>query len=138
MQAELQGQVFHGTVARSAGAIDAASRTLQIEVSLPNPGGKLLAGTYVSVALPTLARKSLTVPTNSLLLRAEGPQIGVVDANNRVRLHAVTLGADFGQTIEVLSGISASDRLVVNPSDSLADGDIVVVTPAKPKAAAPS
>lgn len=137
-QAELQGQVLHGTVARSAGAIDAASRTLQIEVSLPNPGGKLLAGTYVSVVLPTLARKSLTVPTNSLLLRAEGPQIGVVDANHRVRLHAVTLGADFGQTIEVLSGISASDRLVVNPSDSLANGDVVVATPAKPKAAAPS
>ncbi len=137
-QAELQGQVFKGTVVRSAGAIDAASRTLQIEVSLPNDGGKLLAGTYVNVAMPTLARQSLTVPTNSLLLRAEGPRIGVVDAGNRIRLHAVSLGADFGQTVEILSGISGNDQLVVNPPDSLADGDIVVVAPKKAKTPAAS
>lgn len=135
-QAELQGQVFKGIVARSAGAIDAASRTLQIEVSLPNADGKLLAGTYVNVAMPTLARQSLSVPTNSLLLRAEGPRIGVVDANNRVTLHAVSLGADFGQTVEILSGINSNDQLVVNPSDSLADGDVVVVAPKKAQAPA--
>ncbi len=137
-QAELQGQVFKGTVVRSAGAIDVASRTLQIEVNLPNADGKLLAGTYVNVSIPTQNRTTLTVPTNSLLLRSEGPRIGVVDANNRIRLQAVTLGADYGQTIEVLSGVKATDRLVINPSDSLADGDIVVATPLKPKAGAPS
>ena len=126
-QAELPGQVYRGTVARTAGAIDAASRTLQIEINLPNPDGKLLAGTYVNVALPTLARKSLTVPVNTLLLRAEGPRIGVVEANSKIRLHPVTLGTDYGLTIEVLSGITAGDQLVVNPPDSLADGDAVVV-----------
>lgn len=130
-QAELPGQVYRGTVTRTAGAIDSASRTLQIEVNLPNPDGKLLAGTYVNVALPTLPRKSLTVPVNTLLLRAEGPRIGVVEANNKIRLHPVTLGTDYGLTIEVLSGISARDQLVVNPADSLADGDVVVVA-AKP------
>ena len=135
-QAELQGQVFKGSVVRSAGAIDAASRTLQVEVSLPNEGGKLLAGTYVNVAMPTLARQSLTVPTNSLLMRAEGARIGVVDARNRIRLHPVSLGVDFGQTVEILSGISTTDQLVVNPSDSLADGDVVVVAPKKAKATA--
>ena len=130
-QAELQGQVFKGTVVRSAGAIDASNRTLQIEVNLPNPEGKLMAGTYVNVAMPTLARQSLTVPTNSLLLRSEGPRIGVVDAGNRIKLHAVTLGADYGQSVEILSGITVKDQLVVNPSDSLADGDVVVVAPRK-------
>ena len=135
-QAELQGQVFRGTVARSAGAIDAASRTLQIEVSLPNADGKLLAGTYVNVALPTMAHASLTVPTNSLLLRAEGPRIGVVDNGGHVRLRPVVLGEDFGPMVEILSGISPDDRLVVNPSDSLADGDsVVVIQPARAKPA---
>ena len=137
-QAELQGQVFKGTVARSAGAIDAVSRTLQIEVSLPNANGKLLAGTYVNVAMATLARQSLTVPTNSLLLRAEGPRIGVVGTNNQVKLHAVSLGADFGQTVEILSGIDKNDQLVVNPSDSLADGDVVVVAPKKAQSQPPA
>lgn len=133
-QAELAGQVFRGTIARSAGAIDASTRTMQIEVSLPNADGKLLAGAYVNAALPTVARTSLRVPTNSLLLRAEGPRIGVVGPDSRIKLHPVTLGADFGQMIEILSGITASDRLVVNPSDSLADGDLVVVAKASPTA----
>ena len=132
-QAELPGQVFSGIVVRNAGAIDAASRTLQIEVNLANTGGKLLAGSYVNVALPTLTRTSLRVPTNSLLLRAEGPRIGVVGADNRVRLHSVTLGVDYGQTIEILSGVTAADQLIVNPSDSLANDDIVVATPSKTK-----
>lgn len=134
-QAELPGQVFHGTVVRNAGAIDAASRTLQIEVNLPNAAGTLLAGTYVNVALPTLTRTSLQVPTNSLLLRAEGPRIGVVGANHLVHLQAVTVGADFGQMIEILSGIKASDQLVINPSDSLAEGDAVIATPSTVKTA---
>lgn len=135
LQPDQPNKVIRGTIARSAGAIDAASRTLQIEVAVPNADGKLLAGTYVNVALPTQARKTLTVPTNSLLLRAEGPRIGVVAADGHIRLQPVTLGADFGLTVEVLSGISATDRLVINPPDSLADGDAVVAVPQKPKAA---
>lgn len=139
-QAEAPGQVYRGTVARTAGAIDSANRTLQIEVTLPNPDGKLLAGTYVNVALPTMARKSLSVPVNTLLLRSEGPRIGVVEANNKIRLHPVTLGTDYGLTIEVLSGITPRDQLVVNPPDSLADGDVVVVAakPAPKPVAAPA
>ncbi len=137
-QSELSGQIFHGTIARTAGAIDPVNRTLQIEVRLPNADGKLLAGSYVDAALPVVSRQSLMVPTNSLLMRAEGPRIGVVGPDNRIRLHAVTLGADFGQAVEVLGGISATDRLVINPSDSLADGDLVEATASKPKATAAS
>lgn len=132
-QAELAGQVFQGSVARTAGAIDPVTRTLQIDIILANADARLLAGSFVSVALPGLASRALTVPTNCLLLRAEGPRIAVVGTDRRVKLHAVTLGADFGQTIEVLGGIAVTDRLVLNPPDSLADGDLVVVAPVAKK-----
>lgn len=134
-QSELADQIFHGTIVRTAGAIDPVNRTLQIEVSLPNADGKLLAGSYVDAALPAVSKQALMVPTNSLLMRAEGPRIGVVGPDNRIRLHAVALGADFGQTVEVLGGITAADHLVINPSDSLADGDLVEPSASKPKPA---
>ncbi|CAN5370453.1 efflux RND transporter periplasmic adaptor subunit [soil metagenome] len=126
-QAELRGQTFKGEIARSAGAIDATTRMMQVEVALPNPGSTLLPGAYVQVALPLAASQSLTVPSNSLLFRAEGARVGVVDAQGRVHLHAVSIGRNYGETVEVLSGISATDRLVLNPSDSLAEGDAVAV-----------
>jgi RND family efflux transporter MFP subunit len=139
-QAELPDQVFHGKVARTAGAIDLATRTLQIEVNLPNHDGKLLAGSYVAVSLPvTAASTGLVVPGNTLLFRAEGTRIGVVDQNNHVRLQPVTIGRDFGATVEILSGITAKDALIVNPPDSLADGEAVTIAqPSAPVAPAPT
>lgn len=127
-QSEMPGQVFHGKIERTAGAIDTATRTLQIEVSLPNREGKLLPGAYVQVALPAGAAKTLTIPTNALLFRGEGPRAAIVGNDSKVKLQPVTIGQDFGSTLEILSGIQPGDRLILNPPDSLADGDDVVAT----------
>ncbi|MDQ2736278.1 MAG: efflux RND transporter periplasmic adaptor subunit [Pseudomonadota bacterium] len=126
-QTELRGQSFTGEVARTAGSIDAASRTMQVEINLRNQGGALVPGAYVQVALPLAASSTLVVPTNVLLFRPEGTRVAVVDAASRVHLRPVTLGRNLGESIEVLDGIAGSDRLVVNPSDSLGEGDAVKI-----------
>ena len=136
-QPELRGRSFDGKVARTAASIDATTRTMQVEIALPNHDGALLPGAYVQVALPLLAAKSLSIPANSLLFRAAGIHVGVVDAQGRVHLRMIHIGRNYGETVEVLDGISAADRLVLNPSDSLADGDRVTIAPeAKPEAPA--
>lgn len=133
-QAELSGQSFHGTVTHIAGAIDVPTRSLQIEVTLPNADGKLRPGAYVQVALPKAAHARLLVPGNALLFRAEGPRLAVVDAGGVVHLHSVTIAQDLGQSLEIESGIDAADRIIVNPSDSIADGDRVrIATPGADK-----
>ncbi len=129
-QAELQGRPFKGQVTRTSASIDAATRTMQVEVSLPNADGALLPGAYVQVALPLAASAALTVPSNALLFRGEGPRVAVVDAQGKVTLHAVTLGRNNGSTVEVTSGLQATDRLVLNPPDSLVDGDVVALAKA--------
>jgi RND family efflux transporter MFP subunit len=132
-QSELAGQVFHGTVARTAGAIDAATRTLQIEVNLPNHDNKLLAGAYVQVSLPVSGTANvLVVPSNVILFRPEGTRIAVVGDDGHVKLHTVTIGHDLGNSLEILSGIGTTDKLILNPADSLADNDVVTVV--QPKA----
>ncbi|MDM0113451.1 efflux RND transporter periplasmic adaptor subunit [Variovorax sp. J22R133] len=126
-QSELRGQSFRGEVARTSGAIDTTTRMMQVEVALPNPDGTLMPGAYVQVSLPLEAAKSLTVPANALIFRAEGTRVAVVDAGGRVSLKTVTIGRNYGETVELLDGIAATDRVVLNPSDSLADGDQVAV-----------
>jgi RND family efflux transporter MFP subunit len=126
-QAELRGQTFAGQVARTAGAIDAATRMMQVEVTLPNKDGALLPGAYVQVALPLAASQALTIPVNALLFRAEGARVAVVDGQGRVTLRPVALGRNYGEAVEVVSGLAAADRLVLNPPDSLVDGDTVVI-----------
>ena len=131
-QAELQSQQFKGQVTRTSGSIDASTRTMQVEVSLPNKDGTLLPGAYVQVALPLTASATLSVPSNALLFRGEGTRVAVVDGQGKVTLHAVTLGRNNGTTVEVTGGLQASDRLVLNPPDSLLDGDVVTLqAPAK-------
>jgi len=129
-QAELRGQTFPGEVARTAASIDVASRTMQVEIVLRNRDGALLPGAYVRVSLPLPGDATLVVPTNVLLFRGEGTRVAVVDAAGRVRLRPVTLGRNLGESIEVQEGIGTRDRLVVNPSDSLAEGDRVTVNAA--------
>jgi RND family efflux transporter MFP subunit len=124
-QAELRGQTFKGEVARTAAAIDTATRTMQVEVALPNRDGILMPGAYVQVALPLAASKTLVVPTNALLFRGEGARVAVVDGSGKVSLRPVGIGRNFGESIELIDGIGANDRIVLNPSDSLADGDVV-------------
>lgn len=126
-QSELRGKKFDGKVARTAGAIDATTRMMQVEVALPNKDGILLPGAYVQVALPLAASESLSIPANALLFRPEGTRVAQVDAHGRVHLKPVTVGRNYGETVEVIDGVVADDHLVLNPSDSLADGDIVAV-----------
>lgn len=132
-QAELRGQSFKGTVARTAGAIDTATRTLQVEIALPNASGVLLPGAYVQVALPIVASTTLRVPTNALLFRADGSRVALVDAVGKVSLRKVLIGRNLGEDMELLDGVGPTDRLVLNPTDSLADGDVVAL--AAPSAA---
>ncbi len=134
-QAELQGKRFEGKVARTAGAIDIATRQMQVEISLPNPDGSLLPGAYVQVEVPLPPSKVLTVPENALLFRAEGTRVAIVDAHGKVHLQPVTLGRNYGGSIEALSGLQGKEQLVLNPSDALAEGDTVTIVP--PKADAP-
>ncbi|MDM0016221.1 efflux RND transporter periplasmic adaptor subunit [Variovorax saccharolyticus] len=126
-QSELRGQSFKGQVARTSGAIDASTRMMQVEVALPNRDGVLLPGAYVQVSLPLTPSRALTIPANALLFRAEGTRVAVVDAEGKVRLRGISLGRNYGETVEVIDGITAADRLVLNPSDSLAEGDVVTV-----------
>ena len=124
-QAELQNQQFKGQVTRTSGSIDASTRTMQVEVSLPNKDGALLPGAYVQVALPLSTSATLSVPSNALLFRGEGTRVAVIDGQGKVTLHPVTLGRNNGTTVEVTGGLQATDRLVLNPPDSLLDGDVV-------------
>ena len=126
-QSELRGQSFAGEVARTAASIDPATRTMQVEIALPNRSGILLPGAYVQVELPLAGSRTLVVPANVLLFRGEGTRVAAVDGANRIRLKPVTLGRNLGESIEVVDGIAAGDRLVVNPSDSLGEGDTVAV-----------
>ena len=126
-QSELRGQSFAGEVARTSASIDPATRTMQVEVALPNRNGILLPGAYVQVELPLAGSRTLVVPTNVLLFRAEGTRVAAVDAAHKVHLKPVTLGRNLGESIEVVDGIAAGERLVVNPSDSLGEGDTVAV-----------
>jgi RND family efflux transporter MFP subunit len=128
-QAELPGQQFHGRITNISGAIDVPTRSLQVEVTLHNPDGKLRPGAYVQVALPSGARAQLSVPGNALLFRAEGPRLAVVDNDGVVHLRKVTIAQDLGQTLEIESGIEPDDRVIINPSDSIEEGDHVVVAP---------
>ncbi|MCU1275521.1 MAG: efflux transporter, family, subunit [Bryobacterales bacterium] len=119
---EFPGQVFRGTLARNANAIDPISRTLLVEVDVDNPAGRLLPGAYMSVHLKLPAQiRSVTIPANTLLFRAEGLRVGVVK-NNRAALIPAKIGRDYGDTVEVLSGLQPTDAIIVDPSDSLIDG----------------
>lgn len=126
--AEMPGRVFASTVARTAGAIAGDSRTLLVELEVDNKGHTILAGSFGQVRLTgAKAESRLTLPANALLFRAEGPQVAVVQPDGQVQLRSVTLGRDFGQRLEMLAGVSATDQVILNPSDSLADGASVHV-----------
>jgi multidrug efflux pump subunit AcrA (membrane-fusion protein) len=131
--AEMRGRSFPAQVARTSGAIDTATRTMQVEVMLPNHDGALLPGAFVNVDLAAAPSGVLTVPANALLFRGEGVLVARVDDRGTVQLAPVHLGRNYGDSVEVLQGLSGNERLVLNPSDSIAAGDKVqVVADAKP------
>ena len=124
---EFPGQTFQGQITRNASAIDPASRTLNVEVDVPNPTGKLLPGAYAIVHFKVPAAGSnLTIPSNTLLFRAQGMQVGVV-RDGRVELLPVRISQDHGSTVEVSSGLSPNDAIVLDPADSLQSGQVVKV-----------
>jgi RND family efflux transporter MFP subunit len=118
---------FTGTIARSSDAIDPLSRTLRVEVDIDNPKALLLPGAYVFVHLPLPADfQSLTIPSNALLFRQEGLRVGVV-RDGRVQLVPISIGHDYGNTVEVTAGLTRTDQVVLDPSDSLVSGTPVHV-----------
>ena len=145
---EFPGQRFKGTLVRTADAIDPASRTLLTEVDVDNASGKLLPGAYTEVHLraPT-ATPSVILPVTALIFRAQGLQAGVVvkDKNDNKKdvaeLRNIVLGRDYGNEVEVVSGLKQDDQVIVNPPDSLVDGEelrIVVPNVGKATSAPPS
>lgn len=120
---EKPGVNIEATVVRTAGAIDPASRTLLTELEVDNSKGTLLAGSYAQVRLTgARADAAITVPSNALLFRAEGPQVGIVHADGKVELRSVQPGRDFGPITEILGGVGMEDQVILNPADSLVNG----------------
>jgi RND family efflux transporter MFP subunit len=134
-QTELRGRTFKGQVARTASSIDAATRTMQVEITLPNKDGALLPGAFVNVELDAAPSGTPTIPSNALLFRSQGVLVAKVDTGGTVHLQPVRVGRNYGDSVEVLDGLKGSESLVLNPSDSIAEGDKVqVVADAKPAA----
>lgn len=136
------GEQFRGKVVRTSNSIDHSTRTLLTEVDVPNPSGQLLPGGYAQVHLEVKVKGyRLQVPVNSLLFRSEGLRAVVVDSNHKARLQKLTIGRDYGVTLEVMNGLNADDWIVLNPPDSLNEGQEVhvkeVPNPIAPAAAAP-
>ena len=129
----LANRNFAASVTRTADSIDITSRTLTVELDVPNPSGELLPGAYANVhfQLP-LNVAPLVLPSNTILFQADGPQVGVVNGKNQVELRKVTLGHDFGDTIEIMAGVRSRDAVVANPPDSLTNGMLVSVEAAAP------
>jgi RND family efflux transporter MFP subunit len=120
---ELPNRRFPAAVTRTTDAIDVNSRTLTVELDVPNSAGELLPGAYTNVhfQLP-LNVAPLVLPSSTILFQADGPQIGVVDSQHQVELRKVTLGHDFGDTIQILAGVHPTDSVIANPPDSLTQG----------------
>ena len=133
---EFPGKIFTGTIARNSNSIDLTSRTLNVEVDVDNRNGALLPGAYVRVHLKLLQTvTAVTIPANTLLFRSEGLRVGVV-RNGRAELVPIIIGRDYGSSVEVVSGLQATDAVIVNPSDSLTSGTTVRVNTPPAQAAA--
>jgi RND family efflux transporter MFP subunit len=124
--AEFPGRRFQGKLVRTANAIDPVSRTLLVEIAVDNPTGQLFTGSYAEVhfKLPT-PTSSLILPVNTLLFRSEGLRVAVVGQGQKVELKEITLGHDFGSEVEVVAGLTGSENVIVNPPDSVVDGESV-------------
>jgi RND family efflux transporter MFP subunit len=129
---EFPGESFQGTIVRDSDSIDLASRTLNVEVDVDNPQDRIKVGAYAFVHLkdlrsPHSPTRSLTIPANTLLFRSEGLRVGVV-RNGHAELVPITIGRDFGATVEVVAGLQPTDQVIVDPSDSLASGNRLQVS----------
>jgi RND family efflux transporter MFP subunit len=130
---EFPGQNFSAKVARTAESIDPNTRTLLTEVDVPNKDGRLLPGSFgeVHFAVGSNVNK-VTIPVNAMLFRAEGPRLAVVDENHKIQLRAINIGRDYGTSLEILGGVSTGDQIVINPPDSLEQGQQVNIASGQP------
>lgn len=126
-------KAVEGRIARTAGAIDMQTRTLQVDVEIDNANNAFMPGTYVELAFKITPSNNLIVPTNTLIFGAGGPYVATVK-DDIITRKKVTLGIDFGMQVEVRSGVTKDDWLILNPLDSVTDGQRVVVQIAKPAA----
>jgi RND family efflux transporter MFP subunit len=125
---------FTGIIARTAGVLDPSTRTLLTELDFNNHDHLLWAGMYGEVDLDVHHdHPMLTIPTPAMLFEANGTQVAVVDDQNKIHFRPVTVGQDLGQKLEVVSGLSATDRIVTNPGEKLLDGIEVEVAAGKPQ-----
>jgi multidrug efflux system membrane fusion protein len=132
---EQRGKAYTATVVRTSNALDPALRTLQVELELDNSQRELFPGAYAEVHFKLAGNaQSLRLPATTVLFRAAGLQVAVVDAHQRIQLKSIVEGRDFGSTIEVLSGLNAEDAVVINPPDSIIDGLTVRVAAASAEA----
>ena len=133
LRAEAADKPVKGKVVRTAGAIDPTTRTLQIEIQVPNPDHSLLPGAYVDVALTFKSEGVLILPTNALMFNSAGSRVALVQPDNKIKMQVVTLGTDFGKDVEIKDGIKPEDKVVMNPPDSLNDGQLIAIAPDAPK-----
>jgi RND family efflux transporter MFP subunit len=126
---EFPGRTFLGQVTNTAKAIDPTSRTLLTELQVPNESGELFPGAYALITLKVNDNIGmLTIPSNALLFQSEGATVGVVDADGKVEIRRITISLNLGDTLEISQGLSATDQVIMNPSDSLANGMTVKIT----------
>lgn len=129
---EFPGRTFKAVVTGASGAISQQSGAFQVQLVTDNPGEVLKPGGYAQVSFDVPGGAGMvTVPSSTLVFRAQGTQVALVDPTGHVRLRAVTLGRDLGQTVEVVAGLRPGDRVVDNPPDSIADGELVRVQQAR-------
>jgi RND family efflux transporter MFP subunit len=123
---EFPNRHFPATVVRTAGAIDPTTRTLLTELQVPNESDELFPGAYAQVRLQTESTdRAWLVPANVLLFREEGASVGIVKPDGKIEIRPIKIGRDLGSKLEVVDGLAENDRVVVNPSDSLANGMVV-------------
>jgi RND family efflux transporter MFP subunit len=130
--ANAPNHVFSGKVARTANAINAQARTLRVEVDIPNPDRLLVPGMYVTVGFQLQSHDLLQVPAAALVFRANGPHIAVVDASGRVSFRKITIARDDGNVVELAAGVSAGDKVALNISSRINEGEQVSVNESAP------
>jgi RND family efflux transporter MFP subunit len=124
-------KTYPGKVSSTSGAVSPDSRTMLVQLQVDNSTNEILPGSYATVRVPaSVLGKMLLLPDNTLIFREKDQQVGVVDAKGVVQLRDVKVGRDFGVQSEILSGVTESDKVIVNPSDSLTTGTTVHIAPA--------
>jgi RND family efflux transporter MFP subunit len=128
---------YAGKVTRTSQALNPQARTLRVEVDIPNPRNEFVPGMYLKVGFALTPRGLVQVPAAALLFRASGPQVARVDSSGRISFRSVTIGRDDGSIVELTSGVAPGERLALNVSSQITDGQTVRTNPADTGSAEP-